>query len=411
MATNNKSILTGIMLTAGTAVGAGMFSLPVVSSGMWFVLSTVCLLLIWYISYLSAIYLLEVNVRFEPGASFDTLVKNVLGKSWNILAGLSIAFLLFILLYAYFSAFGSIVSTTLNIEKLVNISWSQGLLGFLFGSALATIVWWSTKLVGRISTILVVGMVITFVFSMSGFALQVELTNLFNSTSTNNDYAFYIWAALPYFLTSFGFSSIVPSLYKYYGKNPITIKKSLLFGSLIALLVYCLFIFVVFGNISRESFIDINKAGGNMGILVNALSQSGEHSIVNTALTIFSNFAIITSFLGVGLGLFDYISDLFSLPDTGKGRFRAACITFLPAGILSFIFPDGFIAAIGFAGLVCAFALFFIPFLMVRQVRKNDNEGTYKVGGGNILLGLFAISSIVVALLHILAMLNYLPKW
>lgn len=407
----STSIITGVMLTAGTAVGAGMFSLPVVSSGMWFVISILCLLFVWYISYLSAVYLLEVNNRFEPGASFDTLVKNVLGKTWNTLAGLSIAFLLFILLYAYFSAFGSMVSATLKIEALQNLSWSQGLLGLLFGLALALIVWYSTQLVGRISTLLVLGMVVSFFVSMSGFTLQVELANLFNTAGQDSDYVPYIWAALPYFLTSFGFSTVVPSLYKYYGKKPITIQKSVLYGSLIALVVYCFFLFVVFGNISRDSFVAINAQGGNMGVLVDALSQSREKGIISAALGVFSNFAIITSFLGVGLGLFDYIADLFSLPETPKGRFKAACITFLPAGILSFLFPDGFIAAIGFAGLVCAFCLFFIPFLMVRKTRKIGPEGSYKVKGGAALLWFFAISSVVVALFHILGMLNYLPKW
>ena len=31
-----KSLLGGAMIIAGTAVGAGMFSLPVVGAGMWF---------------------------------------------------------------------------------------------------------------------------------------------------------------------------------------------------------------------------------------------------------------------------------------------------------------------------------------------------------------------------------------
>ena len=402
----NKSILTGVMLTAGTAIGAGMFSLPVASSGMWFLLSILCLLFLWYISYLSALYLLEVNLRFLPGASFDTLVKNVLGKTWNTVAGLSIAFLLYILLYAFFSAFGSILNSTIG-----DTNWPTGALGLLFGGILAIIVWSSTKLVGRISTILVVGMVITFIFSMSGFTLQVEAAKLFDAAGKSNDYVPYIWAALPYFMTSFGFSSIVPSLYKYYGKNPTTIRKSMLFGSIIALVVYCFFIFVVFGNISREAFIDINKTGGNIGVLVDALTRSGDKGIVNTAFTIFSNFAIITSFLGVGLGLLDYIADLFSFPDTAKGRFYSTCITFLPSGILSFFFPNGFITAIGFAGLVLMFGLFFIPFLMVKKTRKLTDKVLYKVKGGNLLLNIFVLTSLLITIFYILTMLNYLPKW
>ena len=406
MNSSKKSILTGVMLTAGCAIGAGMFSLPVTSSGMWFTLSTICLLLLWYLSYLSALYILEVNIQFSPGDSFDTLVKNVLGKKWSAITGLSLAFLLYILLYAFYSAFGSILS---NIVENDNIP--SGVLGLLFGSVFAVIVWSSTKLSGRISTILVSGMVITFVFSMSGYSLQVEAAKLFDIAATDNNYAPYIWAALPYIMTSFGFSSIVPSLYKYYGKDPITIKKSMFIGSVAALIVYLLFIFVVFGNISRASFVEINNAGGNIGVLVDALTRSGDKGLVNTAFSLFSNFAIISSFIGVGLSLLDYVADLFSFPDTAKGRFYSAIIAFLPSGILSLFFPDGFITAIGYAGLVFMFCLFFIPFLMVRKTRKLNSAPSYKVKGGNALLYIFMLSSVLIGVFHILAKLKYLPTW
>ena len=83
----------------------------------------------------------------------------------------------------------------------------------------------------------------------------------------------------------------------------------------------------------------------------------------------------------------------------------------LPAGILSFFFPDGFITAIGFAGLVMAFVLFFIPFLMIRKIRKQNIPVIYSVTGGRRLLIIFAISSGAVGFLQILTMFNLLPKW
>lgn len=406
-----KSVLTGIVLTAGTAIGAGMFSLPVVSSGMWFIFSIFSLLLLWFLNYLSAIYLLEVNIQFEPGASFDTIVKKILGKTWNSLTGISIAFLLYILLYAYFSAFGSIISNTFDWEVLKNVSWSQGLLSLIFGCCLATIVWLSTRMVGRVSSILVIGMVITFAVSMFGLAINVDTIKLFDINGQSSEYLEYTWAALPYYMTSFGFVTIVPSLYKHYGRNTNTIRKGLLFGSVLALLVYALFIFVVFGNISRPEFVVVNESGGNIGDLVNALGQNGSSEILNITLTVFSNFAIITSFLGVSLGLFDYIADTFSFADSPKGRFYTACITFLPSGIASFFFPNGFIAAIGFAGLVVIFGFFVIPYFMIVKTRRLKKTTPYKVPGGKALLGFFLFSSLMVAIFHILGMLDYLPKW
>ena len=405
-----NSLIPGIMLVAGTAIGAGMFSIPIVSSGMWFSWSMLCLLAVWYVHYLAAMYLYEVNVRFDPGASFDTIVKNVLGPLWNNLTGISIAFLLYILLYAYYSAFGNIVSHTLDIDVDGNM-WSQGALSLGFGLLLAAIVWKSTAAVGRISTILVVGMILSFLISMSGFGLNIDAANLFDTNAGSASYHSYIWAAIPYLMTSFGFATVVPSLYKFYEYDNKKIKTSIFYGSLAPLIVYVLFIVVIFGNISRDGFIPINAAGGNMGDLVGALEQQTTSQWTNSALNIFSNFAIITSFLGVGLALFDYISDKFKFGETISGRFKSALIAFLPPGIASFFFPNGFIAAIGFAGLVVVFGYFIVPYLLVKKTRRSQNPGPFRVAGGNLLLTAFLLFSLLAGGCHILAMVGFLAKW
>jgi len=289
--------------------------------------------------------------------------------------------------------------------------WLPGLMSVTFGSLLAFIVWLSTAMVGRISTVLVFGMIISFIISMAGFAIHIETDTLFNITEQKSSHIPYIWAALPYFMTSFGFATVVPSLYKYYGKNPAIIKRSLLWGSLIAFLVYVLFLAVTFGNISRQEFIAINQAGGNIGHLVSAFENGKTNSMISFALNLFSNFAIITSFMGIGLALFDFIADKFSFADNAKGRFKSACITFIPPGIASFFFPNGFIAAIGFAGLVVIFGLYIAPYFMVKKVRRTMPESIYTVRGGNKLLVFFIISGIMVGAFQIMAMLGFLPKW
>jgi len=92
------------MMTAGSAIGAGMFSLPIVSSGMWFPLTVVSFFIIWAMSYLSALMILEVTLEFPIGASFNRYTADLLGRGGSIVMGISIGFLLYILLYAYFSA-------------------------------------------------------------------------------------------------------------------------------------------------------------------------------------------------------------------------------------------------------------------------------------------------------------------
>jgi len=409
---NKKSVLIGTMITAGSAVGAGMFSLPIVAAGMWFSLALVNFGIIWLISYLSALMILEVCLEYPIGASFNTFVTDILGKGGSIIMGLSVCFMLYILLYAYFSAFGNMAIHTLGWEEAgAEHYWLQGLLGLTLGMLLATIVWISTAFVGRMAMILVIGMVISFFISMSGALPTISVNNLFAAAPTGDNYFPYLWMGLPYFITSFGFASIVPSLYKYYGKDLSAIKGSLFFGSLIALFVYVIWIGVTFGVIPRNDFIAINAAGGNVGQLVSALEQKIGNTTIQRAINFFSNFAIISSFLGVGLSLFDYIADRFKLPDTSKGRFITALITFLPAGLASFFFPNGFIAAIGYAGFVLYIAFFLIPFLMVWKKRATNKSTFYQLSGGKMTLLFVLAASTITAFCKVLSIVDFLPTF
>ncbi|VTR35457.1 Tryptophan permease [Serratia fonticola] len=102
------------MIIAGTAVGAGMFSIPIVTSGVWFSGSVALLIYTWFCMLISGLMILEATMNYPAGASFHTVVKDLLGKGWNTLNGLSITFVLYILTYAYISAGGSIIAHTLE---------------------------------------------------------------------------------------------------------------------------------------------------------------------------------------------------------------------------------------------------------------------------------------------------------
>jgi len=388
-----------------------MFSLPIVSSGMWFSLALGGFVLIWLISYLSSLMILEVNLEYPIGASFDTFVGDLLGDFWRIVLGLAVCFLLYILLYAYFSAFGNITMHTLNLKAENTSEWLQGSLGFILGMILATAVWVSTAFVGRLAMVLVVAMVISFIITVSGAFGTISTTQLFASATTGDSYFPYLWAGLPYFITSFGFSSMVPSLYKHYGKDLSKIKSSLFYGSLLALITYVIWLVITFGIIPRNEFVTINAAGGNVGDLIGALEQKIGDSTIQKAINFFSNFAIISSFLGVGLSLFDYIADRFKLDNTVQGRFYTTIITFLPPALASFFFPNGFIAAIGYAGFVLYIGFFLIPFLTIWEFRTKNATSFYKLSGGKVTLLFVLTLSSITAICKILTMLDLLPTF
>ncbi|MBR9728092.1 tryptophan permease [Shewanella intestini] len=403
-----KSLLGGAMIIAGTTVGAGMFSLPVVGAGMWFGYSILMLLGVWFCMLLSGLFLLEANLHFKPGASFDTLTKEVLGQFWRVVNGVSIAFVLYILTYAYISGGSSIVNHSLSN---IGVELPQSAAGLIFAVVLASIVLISTKAVDRITTIMLGGMVITFFLAIGNLLIEIDIPAL---TQPDGEARFlpYMLAAIPFGLTSFGYHGNVPSLVKYYGNAPKTITKAIFIGTFIALLIYVCWLVATMGNISRSMFTDIIAQGGNMGVLVASLTGVIESDWLNSMLTLFANLAVASSFLGVTLGLFDYLADLFGFDDSRSGRVKTAAITFIPPTILGILFPNGFLIAIGFAALAATIWAVIVPGLLAYKVRQlyPDSQG-YKVPGGNALIYIVVLFGAVTAACHLLAMADILPVY
>ncbi|PHM45985.1 tryptophan permease [Xenorhabdus mauleonii] len=401
------SIFGGAMIIAGTAVGAGMFSIPIVTSGVWFTGSIILLVYTCVCLYFSGLMILEANLNYPAGSSFHTITKDLLGNGWSAINGLSVTFVLYILTYAYVSAGSSIIFH--NIQDSIPIT--QPVAGLIFAFVVAFIVWLSTKAVDRLSTILIGGMVITFAMSVGGMFVDVKTAILFDHASTEMSYLPYALVALPYLLTSFGYHGNVPGLVKYYNKDSRAVARSLLYGTLLTLTIYILWQYVIQGNIPREAFKQIIADGGNIGNLLQQMNMASSSKTVTQLLNTFSYMALASSFLGVSLGLFDYLADFFKFDDSRQGRLKTALITFVPPTILALIFPNGFLYAIGFAGLAATIWAVIVPALMVRASRKRYPLSSYRAPGGSFLIGFIILFGLINAVTHILSLFNLLPTY
>ena len=426
---HKPSVFGGTMIIAGTAIGAGMLGLPTISAGMWFYWSVFLLFGTWALMLLSSQALLEVNLHYEPGSSFDTLVKGTLGQGWNIFNGVSVAFVLYILVYAYVSGGGSIVKHSVTAFAGVDFNAVDAALGFakspdpavkhfspttfgagLFFAVLLTIcVWWSTWIVDRISVIMMAGMVITFFLSMSGLLGQIKTAVLLDVGGTGGEAAF-VLVTLSTYLTSFCFHASVPSMVKYFGKDPVKINKCLIYGTLIALACYLVWILGTDGNISRGQFKQVIADGGNVGHLVKAAGTNSS-DFIQRMLEAFAALAVATSFLGAGLGLFDYMADLLKFDDSRLGRTKTTLITFVPPTVGGLIWPDGFLLAIGWAGLAAALWSVIIPAMMLRASRRQFGVSLFRVPGGSIVIPVLLLYGIGTAICHTLVVFDLLPMY
>lgn len=399
------SSLGGIFIITGTSIGAGMFSLPVLTSGMWFGWAILFLCVSWYCMYSSALYLLEVNQKFKHGVNFDSMTKALLSPGFRAVNGLSVLFVSYILVYAYISGGGSMLAHSL--ASTIDVQLEQSSTSFIFAILLGLIVSSSTKSVDRVTSAMLGGMVITFGLAISTL-LQGADYSLFSPFEGMGERLNYSWAAIPSLMVCFGFHSNIPSLVKYYNKDSRKVVNSIRYGSLLALAIYLLWLLACFTVIGRDGFDEIIAAGGNMGALVSALEASTSDLTLAITLQLFANFAVATSFLGVALGLFDFLSDLFHFDDSVSGRGKAALLAFIPPTVGGVLLPNGFIYAIGYAGFAAAIFALFTPVALAYQGRKHLPDNGFYVNGGMmrmILVLLFACSVIIFQILSMMGML------
>ncbi|ABR74002.1 tryptophan permease [Actinobacillus succinogenes] len=413
MANKQPSLLGGVMIIAGGTIGAGMLANPISTAGVWFAGSLLILIYTWFCMMSSGLMLLEANLHYPTGASFDTIVKDLLGNGWNALNGLSLAFVLYILTYAYITSGGGITQGVLNQllsseQSAVEIGRTSGALIFTF--VLAAFVWFSTKAVDRFSTVLIGGMIISFLLSVSGLISSASANVLFDSAlQAEPRYVSYAFVALPVCLVSFGFHQNVPSLVKYYNRNAGKVAKSVFMGTFLALLIYILWQLAIQGNLPRAEFAPVIEKGGDIAALLNALGQYIQTNYIDVALNFFAYMAIASSFLGVTLGLFDYIADLCGFDDSRAGRTKTALVTFLPPLLLSLQFPYGFVIAIGYAGLAATIWAAIVPALLAKASRAKFPQREYTVFGGNGMIYFVIFFGVLNILSQLAAQFGWLP--
>lgn len=410
-AVKTPSLLGGMMIVAGTAIGAGMFANPTATAGVWYIGAVLVMVYTWFCMCMSGLMIMEVNQHYPAGASFNTLVKNTLGPVWNIINGISFVFVVYILLYAYIFVGGNMLEPWLVNAHL---PFASKLAPTLFMLVFAACVWWSTKAVDRVSTILIIGMVLTFFVSITGMLKNVNAITLFNQfpQAQDSEYLPYVWVALPVCLASFGYHMNVPSLMSYYQNDIAKVRKSVIGGTLLALVIYCLWQTAVQGVLPRHAFAPVIAQGGDVQVLLKALSTYISVDGLNQVLNAFAFMAIISSFLGVSLGLFDYVADLFGFQNTPSGRLKSATLTFLPPYVACVLFPTGFVTVIGYVGLGAAVWTVIIPAMMVLAHRRRlATEQAYTLRGGKALLWFVLMFGVICIVAQLLTQWGWLPSF
>jgi amino acid permease len=192
-----------------------------------------------------------------------------------------------------------------------------------------------------------------------------------------------LWVAAPIFLNAFGFHFVIPSVSNYCNQHAKTLQRIIITSTTIPLVAYILWLLVVFGIIpvtGQLSFASIAQNNTTVGGLVQTLNIITNSKYASSCITIFTNIAMTTSFLGATLGLFDFLADGFSRANTYTGRLQTALLTFLPPTIFALFYKNGFIIALEYSAFFAIILEIFLPALLVYKLRGgNKLQSTYRV--------------------------------
>lgn len=388
-----------MLIISGTTIGAGMLALPIASSSLGFSISTIIMVVIYAFMVYTALLMIELHQFASQDATLNTLAYNLLGRKGQLVASFSMMFLFYALCAAYIAGGGEQVYTKLKDFFNIDIPIQSG--AIIFTLIIALTVSSSTKNVDMLNR---------FLFIIKFVVLVLMLTVLFPYTSMDNLVTLpvqqgLILSALPVVFTSFGFHGSIPSIVKYIGKDIKSLRLIMIVGSTLPLIVYLLWQVASLGTVSQS----ILMQSSGLSNFIGKLSSIVHNSDISNIISIFADLALATSFLGVSLGLFDFISDLISKKEKESSRVIAALVTFLPPLCFALFYPQGFIKALGFAAFALVILALFLPAIMVYKQRKMLNEG-YRVVGGNIGLFLvFVFGSLIIAV-QLLQMFEMLPK-
>ena len=390
--------LGGVLLIVGTSIGGGMLALPVSTAPVGIFHSIIFLLLCWLVMTCGAFLILEVNLRLPPGSNMISMVKLTLGLPGQIVAWVTYLFLLYALLAAYISG-GSDVFHSLLQQAQIDLS--NRVTAILFTVVFGFIIYSGIRTVDYVNRGLMFGKLGIYVVLLITIAPHMSLPKL----SGGSMYA--ITGSMMILITSFGFASIVPSLRDYFSDDEALLRRIIIWGSLIPLLCYIAWITVIMGVVARggdHGLLALMQSDHATSGLTDALSRVVQSRWITGFFAFFTSICMITAFLGVSLGLFDFLADGLSLKKRGLQGKWTFILTFLPPLIMVLFKPGIYLHALNYAGVCCVILLLLLPVLMAwRGRRLLGSNATVMLPGGQVSLVLLG----VVAVLLLGAALTY----
>lgn len=352
-----KREITSILLVVGTCIGGGTIALPMVLAKIGIISSILITIAIWLLNYYPSLFGVELNLRSDRGMSLGELGQKISGNGARMIGEVTVKAVSFASLAIHLCGSSSIIHKL--IEEYLHYDMSvlaiQSCIA-VFGIIMLLLPFKIISTLNNVMFACLIAVFFTLLLSMMTLVDFSRMPWMPTDLSIRN-----CLSVCPIIFTSYGYQLILHTLRDYGGKNPSLLRKSVLFGGIIPTLVYILWSGSSLGVVFKANsgfFAQMVAENISVGEFVNELANASSMPNFTILVWVMSILAILTSFLGVSLGLGDSINlslKTYIKEDSSLKLFRkfiASILTIAPAYVISAQYPDAFIKILGFAGIL-----------------------------------------------------------
>lgn len=379
----NSKMIGGILLICGTSVGTGILGIPSDTGEAGFGWSMILFVLCWVFSTLAALYYLEIHLwQKNPSSNLLSMTQSFFGPKIKKVVWVVYLALLYSLMCTYLLAGSSWILQSATYMWQINMQPTVGML--LFITLIGLFIFFGIRVVDHVNRAMSIGLALTYILILWITLPTVDVKLLAQPAQSIAQ----LPQAIPLLITAFGYSIIVPSLSIYFERDSKILQKTILWGSLVTLVIYVLWELATLGNIplyGSHGLREIAHSLDNGTGVANALIHITRNSHLTYIITLFAMFAVITSFLGVSMALFHTLADGLDMEVKGIPGVILLGLTYLPPILFLKLIPTGFNQILSWAGMLLAFLMGVLPMLMIFKGRYQLKYKGYKVLGGRFL--------------------------
>lgn len=368
--------ITSTLLVAGMCIGGGTIAIPMVLAKLGIIPSAIITLLVWFLNYYPSLAGMELNLRSERGLSLGALGKVFSGRGAQIVGEISVKVLSYAALTMYLCGASSILQKLLEVYfqcevSIVMIETVVAVMGVI-------LLFFPFKIVSSVNNVMFIGFIGIFIVLLGTMLQFVDYSNMpWIVNPTIKD----ALSVCPVIFASFGYQLILHTLRDYNGRNAKSIKRSIFIGSFMPAMVYIVWSATalnVISNSNPEFFAQLIAGKIEIGEFVKELANISSLSNFQILVWWMSILAILTSYVGVGVGLAESMNMTFEIrvKSVPVKKILAALTTIAPAYAVAVIVPNAFIKILGFAGAMVATIGILIPTYLI--FRAGVEKGYYK---------------------------------